>query len=197
LSKEEDMAVNRKLNLSHKQATKDHLLNCAMALLSEGQDKDLTFQGIAQKSEISERTVYRHLKSQEALCQDLLPLVTLKLKNIQVPEASGSFPEYISALYETCEANSGLVKSLVTTGFGRNILNGEKLLRYQKILKLLKKEFPKRDSQLLRISAANLRYVGSGVAWEFYRFQAQLPLDLAIRAGTSVVINVLTALKQD
>lgn len=165
-----------------------------MDLLVVGTDGELTYQAIATAAQVSERTVFRHLPNHTAMREALVPLVSERLSHVAPPESASELASYVTRLYEICEKNSGLVRSLVTTNFGRAILAQERTKRLEKLFQLLSVAAPKRSTAERRRAAATIRYLASGAAWEFYRHQANLPLGEAIAAASEAVRGVVRSL---
>lgn len=188
------MTANKEMIIRQRRATQDFLLEVTLKWLSSGEMQEITFLGIAQRANVSERTVYRYFENQEVLQATLVPLISKRLKDIEPPKDSTSFSQYAKELYSACEANSGLVRTLVTTSFGRNILNSEKTRRLKKIYAVLSKEFSSLDQLTVKCAAANIRLVCSGSSWEFYRFQAGLSLSASIASACEIIASVMDGL---
>lgn len=182
------MAINRASVARQNEATRATIVAAVLDLLSREQE-EISFQAVARAVGMSERTVFRHFPSHSALRAALIPAISARLGHIEPPDSVDGLPGYITRLYQACEANAGLVRSLVNTSFGRAILAEERTRRLDKITALL--SCARVPPELARRAAATVRYLSSGVAWEFYRYQASLSLEDATAAALEALAGVL------
>lgn len=187
------MGVNRESVARRNEATREAILATVMDLLGSGDTQEVTFQAIAEAMGVSIRTIFRYLPNQAALQTALVPLISARLYHVQPPDDVHGLPDYVARLYDACESNSGLVRSLVSTSFGRGILLEERARRLGKVQKLIAAAAPDAERDRRHQAAATIRFVASGAAWEFYRHQAGLSLGGAIAAASTVVTAALSS----
>ena len=188
------MGVNRESIARHNQATREALLGVVLALLERGGDEELSYQSIAAKARVSQRTVFRYFPNHAALREALVPVIRERLSNVEPPDEPSELLPYIDRLYRICEANAGLVHTLVNTELGRAILHDERSRRLDKIRHSLARAAPDRTPSALRSAAALIRHQASGATWDFYRRQASLSLDDAIGTASLAVTAALESL---
>lgn len=191
------MSANPRSVARQNEGTRAAILDAIIRLLDAGSGDEITFQAIALAADVSERTVFRHLPNHAAMRDALAPLISKRLSYITPPERASELCDYVARLYEVCEKNRGLVCSLVTTTFGRDILVHERATRLDAIFKLISSAARTHPTAERRQAAATIRYLASGAAWEFYRHQANLSLDDAIAAACTAVAGVLRDLGID
>lgn len=177
------MGINQKSIDRQNEATRQAILEAALGVLSDHQSEPFTFAAVAQRSAVSERTVFRHFPNQQILCEALVPRVSERLDHISPPQELDGFAKYIREIYAAFESNSHLVLALLYSEAGRMVLRPERAQRLDKIRTLLRRAAPKKDAKSLQRTAATLRYLVSGTAWDFYRHQAGLSLGEATLAA--------------
>lgn len=188
------MGVNRESIARQNQATREALLGAVLSLLERGGDEELSYQTIATEARVSQRTVFRYFPNHAALREALVPVIRQRLANVEPPEDPRQLLPYVDRLYRVCEANSGLVHTLVNTGLGRAILQEERARRLDALRQLLARAAPGRAPNELRSAVALIRHQASGATWDFYRHQAHLSLEDAISTASLAVAAALASL---
>ncbi len=187
------MGVNRAALARQHEAAQQALLECLLGLLAAGRTEDVSFRELAEAAGVSERTVYRYFDRRETLCEAVVPLAHARLAWIGPPDDPEGILDYVERLYRVCEDNAGLVRSLLHTSMGQEILRGVRAERVEAHRVLVEKAAPAASPERIQAAGATLRHIASGAAWDFYRFQAGLSLDQAVAAARWAVGSLLKA----
>lgn len=176
------------------QAGRDALLDALMGLFDEGRTADISVREIAAAAAVSERTVFRYFENRDALRRALIPVIHARLGGIEPPAEVAGLPAYVEALFRQCEANAGLVRSLLHTELGRSVLSEERDRRLAALARMLRSAVAPGRATAATHAAATIRQLASGVGWDFYRHQAKLPLPDAIQAATTAIRCIVSDL---
>lgn len=188
------MGVNRASVARQNEATRHAIIDAAFELFVQGRGNSLSFLEVSERAGVSERTVFRHFPSQQALYEALAPLASERLDHVQPPDDFDGLSGYVRGLYAVCDANSSLVHALLHTDAGRMVLRPEREERLKRLLALLRRAAPHADDLSIRRAAATVRYLASGGGWDFFRHQAELSLEEATRAAIDAITPVVTSL---
>jgi len=111
------------LRSEQQELTRQRILEAVRDELSERKPDELSFASIATRSKISERTVYRHFPTKEALMEAFWGWWIDGPFGIRVeePVATAEFPAHIAKLYGAFDRHEPVSRALVQSSVGREI----------------------------------------------------------------------------
>jgi len=176
------------------QMTIDLLLDAASELCKELDVNDISFKKVADKAEISQRTMFRYFRTRE----DFLEALTLRLHGeLQLPTTPTSLEglsDYLAKLYRKFDAQPRKVMVLLSAEMHPKVLKTSAKNRFDAIFNLLCDEYGNFDKEVLFKVAANLRYVISASSWHYYRMHYNFDLTTSIECANMMLSQSLNYL---
>ncbi|HSR00956.1 MAG TPA: helix-turn-helix domain-containing protein [Sphingomicrobium sp.] len=153
----------------YKEQTRARILDAAVALIEEAGESPLTMLAVAERAGVTDRTVYRHFETREAL-------VRATWSRMQQLVASQGFPRTAEAMIESplrlfprFDAARELVRASLYSTAGRDTRMSSNVERREAMLSSVRDAFPNADEQWLRRRAAIAQLINSAYAWEVLR----------------------------
>ncbi len=161
----------RPRSLSERQTdmTRSLILQSALELLERGGDvTGLTNRTIAETAGISERTVYRHFATRDELLDALAGAYSERVQP-PLPETIEGLRAYPRALFPCFERERTLTLAALHPELFHRLRKTQAQARWEALRRLLHAHAPHRPAQERERAAANLRYLLSATAWNYYR----------------------------
>lgn len=150
----------------YKEMTRQRIIDSAIDLLRERGEQVLTIAAVAKMANVTERTVYRHFETRDALIRAVW-------KAMQGRVASGGFPETAAALLESpCrlfpkfDDARELVRASIHSPAGLDIRMHSNPERKRAITASVRDALPGLDETTLRRRAAIAQLINSAQGWE-------------------------------
>lgn len=153
----------------YKEQTRARILDAAVALIEEAGETPLTMLAVAERAGVTDRTVYRHFETRDAL-------VRATWSRMQQLVASQGFPRTAEAMIESplrlfprFDAARELVRASLYSAAGLDMRMSSNVERQEAMLSSVRDAFPNADEQWLRRRAAIAQLINSAYAWEVLR----------------------------
>ena len=172
------------------------ILDAAVAILEGSSVRELTAREIAARANISERTVFRYFPTREDLLDAVAAEVQQRLAAPPDPRSAGDLLGFPEKLYRALDACAALTRASLHTEISDRIRANVARSRWVAVRDIVDAHAPRRPERERRIAAANIRFVLSATAWQFYRFRLRLDPDEAIACGRSAIDQALGALRK-
>lgn len=145
------------------------LLDAASELVQSVDISELSFKQVAERADISQRTMFRHFTTREAFLDALTRRLYSDLNLPDIPDRVDALNDYISELYAKLDAQPRTVTVLLSSDLLPRVLATTAKQRLAALNALLGATFPAVDPDDVLKTAANLRYVMSASSWRYYR----------------------------
>jgi AcrR family transcriptional regulator len=176
------------------QATRDCILAAAadeVALLGLAR---LTYAGVAARAGRSERTVYRHFATREALVAALAPEVSRRLRTPPLPTELADLPGFVADLFAAFEAQPALTREALESELFVHIRDGAASERGRALRELLDRCWPHLPEARRELAATNLRFMLTASAWHYHRTHLKLDAQATVEAVGHAVQCIVHAL---
>ena len=166
----------------HADHTRQWIVAAAVDVLEElGPAAVLTNAAVAGRAGISERTVYRHFATREALLDALAAEVAQRLGTPPVPSSPEALLRYPGQLFACFEARPQLTRSALTSEVFSRMRDGPAAQRWRVVQQMLDAHLPALPEAERAMTAANIRYLLAATTWHYYRHYFGFSLEQTVR----------------
>ncbi len=111
------------LRADQQEATRERLLQAVRDELEQVLPEQLSFAAVAARAKVSERTVYRHFETKEAMMDAFWTWYIAGPFGVPTDEAVplAELPQYTRDLYAAYQRNEGVSRALVSSHVGREV----------------------------------------------------------------------------
>jgi AcrR family transcriptional regulator len=179
------------LSQRHSDLTEAVILSAAIDLLEHSTVAELTVREVAQRANISSRTVFRYFPSRDEFLDAIAAQVIRKMELPPHPETIAQLLNMPAALYRAFESRTSLVKAALHSELFDRIRSAPAQQRWIAIGQLLDQHAPKAASRERKLAAANIRYFLSATTWHYYRFYFGFGLPDTVAAAEAAIRQAL------
>ena len=148
----------------YKAMTRDRILDAALDLMAEG-DAALTIASVAQQAGITDRTVYRHFATREALLEAVWPRMQARVASKGFPQTAQDLIQTPLDLFPNFDAHQNLVRTSVYSESGREVRLKSNAERQAAMLACVEDALPHLSATAKRRRAAIVQLIDSAYAW--------------------------------
>lgn len=190
--------LNAPLSLGerHVENTRRWIVTAALDLLEQDGGVPLTNASIAARCGVSERTVYRHYASRDALLNDVATEVGRRLDPPPVPGSIGELVDFPGQLFGRFEECAALTRAALQSELFARLRDGVSVSRGTALKRLLDRDLPDSCKEQRKLTANNLRYLLTATTWNYYRNQLQLSAEVTVASVCLAVDQLLAGLRQ-
>ena len=181
----------------HNSLTRELILQSALDELQQGSAEGLTMRAIARRSNMAERTLFRHFASREDLLDSLALRVIARIDQPPLPPDVSRLPQAPQALYGAFEANANLTRAALHSELFDRIRESVARERWNAVKALVDQAAPHRSEHERKLAAANIRLVLSATSWHYYRFYFGFSLRSSVDAARLVIQQTVDQLTAD
>lgn len=174
--------------------TRGLLLEATVGHLESGSPGNLTMRAIARRAGVAERTIFRHFASRDELLDALAMEVAQRLELPPAPDSIEALAQAPQALYRAYEARERLTQAALHSELFDRIRQTVARERWDAIRRLLDGYAPRRSERERTYAAANIRYMLSASAWNYYRRYFRFSLKDSIGAAEQAIRDALRGL---
>jgi len=174
--------------------TRQLILDTAVQLLEENSVMLLTVRAIAHASGMSERTVFRHFDTRDALLDAVAAETRRRLALPDPPSTLAELRAAPRALYGAFEARSRLARAALHSELFDRMRLTQAHERWDAVRRLVDAHAPRRSARERRIAAANIRYYLSATSWNYYRAYFGFTLDDTIACAETAIRQSLAGI---
>jgi len=149
----------------YKDMTRERILDAAIDSMAEDRDATLTMAGVAARAGVTERTVYRHFLTRDALIQAMWPRMQSKVQSRGFPKTADAVVESPRRLFPNFDQNEALVRASVYTEAGQEVRLRANEERRAAVLACVDDALPGLDQVTRRRRAAIIQLINSAYGW--------------------------------
>ena len=168
------------LTARHTDQTRQWILVAATDLLELQGLAQLSNAAVALRAGISERTVYRHFSTREALLDEVAVTVAARLDSPEAPHTAPELLAYPAQLFASFEARPALTRAALASEVFSRMRDGPAAKRWQAVQRILDEHQPPLGADDRLIAAANIRYLLTATTWNYYRQQLGLSAEQTV-----------------
>lgn len=172
------------------------ILDSAIEILEASSFRELTAREVAARANISERTVFRYFATREELLDAVAGEVQHRLSTPPDPKSADDLLSFPGMLYPALDAHAALTRASLHTEISDRIRANVARNRWVAVREIVDAYAPRRPERERRIASANIRFVMSATAWQFYRFRLRLDPEEAVACGRAAIEQALGALRK-
>ena len=179
------------LSQRHSDLTQEVILAAAIDLLEHASVAELTVRDVAQRANISSRTIFRYFPTRDEFLDAIAAQV---IRNLSLPPHPATIEELLGlpdALYRTFESRTSLIKAALHSELFDRIRSAPAQQRWIAVGKLLDQHAPKATPRERKLATANIRFFLSATAWHYYRFYFGFSLADTIAAAEAAIRQAL------
>jgi AcrR family transcriptional regulator len=106
---------------AHKDLTRERILDAALETIAEDSDAPLTMASVAKRAGVTERTVYRHFATREALVRAVWPRMQAQVQSLGFPASAEALIRTPMRLFPKFDEREALVRASVYSEAGREV----------------------------------------------------------------------------
>lgn len=153
----------------HKEHTRLRILDAAVALIEEAGETPLTMAAVAERAGVTDRTVYRHFETRDALVRATWSRMQQRVASRGFPRTAQDMVESPVQLFPRFDSARELVRASLYSPAGLDIRMSSNAERQDAVLSAVRDAFPDADERWLRRRAAIAQLINSAYAWEVLR----------------------------
>lgn len=148
----------------YKRMTRERILDAALELMADGGNA-LTIAAVAQQAGVTDRTVYRHFETREALLDAVWPRMQARVKSKGFPRTADALIQTPRALFPQFDEHRNLVLASVYSESGREVRLKSNDDRQAAMLACIDDALPGLPETTRRRRAAVAQLIDSAYAW--------------------------------
>jgi AcrR family transcriptional regulator len=149
----------------YKAETRTRILDAAIAELGVSDLEGLTMAGVAARAGVTERTVFRHFPSRDALIAAVWPRMQARVRSRGFPTTAEALIETPLRLFPAFDEEEGLVRASAFSAAGREVRQAANAERQAAMRACVKDAFPDIEEPQLTRLAAVVQLIDSAYAW--------------------------------
>jgi AcrR family transcriptional regulator len=149
----------------YREETHTRILDAAIMELSVGELEGLTMAGVATRAGVTERTVFRHFLSRDALIAAVWPHMQMRVRSLGFPRTAEALIDTPLRLFPEFDKEERLVRASAFSAAGREVRlasNGE---RQEAMKACVRDAFPEISEPQLTRLAAVVQLIDSAYGW--------------------------------
>jgi AcrR family transcriptional regulator len=149
----------------YKDLTRERILDAAIAQMADDRDGPLTVTDVAARAGVTERTIYRHFQTRDALVEAVWPRMQARVQSPGFPHTADELIATPLRLFPNFDENEHLVRASVYSESGREVrlrANGE---RQAAMLACVADAMPQLGDAARRRRAAVVQLIDSAYGW--------------------------------
>jgi AcrR family transcriptional regulator len=150
----------------YKAQTHERIVDATVELIREAGEAPLTIAAVAERAGVTERTVYRHFETREALLRATWSRMQERVATQGFPRTADQMIASPLKLFPRFDGARELVRASLHSPAGRDMRMSSNADRQQATLACVRDAFPGLDETLLRRKAAIAQLINSAYAWE-------------------------------
>jgi AcrR family transcriptional regulator len=145
--------------------THARILDAAIAELATTELEQLTMAGVAARAGVTERTVFRHFASRDALIKAVWPRMQARVRSRGFPTTADDLIATPNRLFPEFDKEEPLVRASAFSAAGREVRRASNAERQAAMRAAVRDAFPDiREPELTRLSAV-AQLIDSAYAW--------------------------------
>jgi len=149
--------------------TRGRILDAAIAQMKDAPVESLTMASVASRAGVTERTLYRHFGTREALVEAVWPRMQALVGSPGFPHSAAELVEMPRFLFPAFDKQEGPVRASVYSDAGREVRLRANAERQAAMLACVRDALPDLDEQAAWARAAAVQLLNSAYAWSVMR----------------------------
>ena len=154
--------------------TREQILGALAQQLAEGGFRDFNIPGVARRSGVSIRTVYRYFPTREALLEAAEDWIDRHLIQVPVPTTAGEIPERTEQAFASFDDHASLILARIESEVGLTGHRPGHARRLEALTAALSDATAHLDPAAARACAAIISYLSSALAWKTLRQEFEM-----------------------
>jgi len=159
--------------------------------MREGKLDALTIAKVAERANVTERTVYRHFLTREDLLKAVWPRMQARVGSSGFPQTADDLIATPLRLFPRFDEEEGLIRASIASEPGREMRLSSNPQRQAAMLACVADAFPEMDDAAKRRRAAVAQLIDSAYAWSVLRDFWELEGAEAGRAASEAIAVLL------
>lgn len=173
----------------YKQQTRVRILDAAIALMAEAGAAPLTIAGVAALAGVTDRTVYRHFASREALLEAVWPRMQQRVRSTGFPASALALVATPGRLFPRFDENANLVRASAFSEAGREVRLSSNAERQAAMLACVDDALPGLEPATRRRRAAIVQLIDSAFGWAVLKdFWGLDGAEAGLAAGEAIAV---------
>jgi AcrR family transcriptional regulator len=157
------------LREDYREQTRARILDAAIAQMSEAPVECLTVARVAKRAGVTERTVYRHFQTRDALLEAVWPRMQSLVGSRGFPQNAADLVATPRRLFPAFDTQEGPVRASVYSEAGREVRLRANPERQAAMLACVRDALPELDERETWARAAAVQLLNSAYAWSVMR----------------------------
>lgn len=174
------------LRADHLEQTRARILDAAIAQMQDAPVESLTVAGVAKRAGVTERTVYRHFQTRDALLAAVWPRMQSLVGSRGFPQTAADLVATPRRLFPAFDRQEGPVRASVYSEAGREVRLRANDARQAAMLACVRDALPELDEKAAYMRAAAVQLLNSAFAWsamrDFWNLDGEAAGDAAAEA---------------
>jgi len=149
----------------YREETRTRILDAAVAQLAVSELEGLTMAGVAAQAGVTERTVFRHFASRDALIAAVWPRMQARVRSDGFPRTAEALIATPTKLFPAFDEEEGLVRASAFSAAGREVRAAADPQRRAAMRDAVQDAFPDLAEPELTRLAAIVQLIDSAYAW--------------------------------
>jgi AcrR family transcriptional regulator len=149
----------------YKDLTRERILDAAIARIADDRDGPLTVTDVAARAGVTERTVYRHFQTRDALVEAVWPRMQARVQSLGFPRTADDLITTPLRLFPNFDDNEHLVRASVYSQSGREVRLRANAERQSAMLACVADAMPGLNAEARRRRAAIVQLIDSAYGW--------------------------------
>lgn len=182
--------------MRHAELTRQLILDAAIAKLCEDERPgELSIRSLADRAEMSERTVFRYFASRDELLDAVAAEMNARLAPPPVPERLRELPRYPALIFARFEETAALTRAALSGEVYERIRTGDLAKRGVAIRRLVDEAAPHISADTRGLVAANIHYHVVATTWNYYRTRFGLSAAETVAAARLAIEHAILGLE--
>lgn len=149
----------------YREETRTRILDAAIAELDVHELESLTMAGVAARAGVTERTVFRHYPSRDALISAIWPRIQARVHSPGFPRTAAAMIDTPLRLFPEFDKEERLIRASAFSAAGREVRRASNAERQEAARACVRDAFPAiREPELTRLAAV-VQLIDSAYGW--------------------------------
>jgi AcrR family transcriptional regulator len=149
----------------YREETRTRILEAAVAELGVHELESLTMAGVASRAGVTERTVFRHYPSRDALISAIWPRIQARVHSPGFPRTAAAMIDTPPRLFPEFDKEERLIRASAFSAAGREVRRASNAERQEAARACVRDAFPDiREPELTRLAAV-VQLIDSAYGW--------------------------------
>lgn len=154
------------LRAEYKEQTRLRIVESAIDLVGQSGEEPLTIAAVAARAGVTERTVYRHFETRDALIRAVWRRMQAKVASEGFPQTAEALLQSPGKLFPRFDAAGELIRASIHSPAGLDVRMHSNAERMAAMMSSVRDALPGLDEKSLRRRAAIAQLINSAQGWD-------------------------------